>query len=170
MAAVDFELQLAKPDDASALAVLARDLIEAGLGWEYRAPRIAGLISNTEAVSLVARARRRICGFGIMSFGDERSHLVLLAVLPSYQRTGIGRSIIRWLLDSAMVAGVASVHVELRASNRAAHAFYRTLGFEQTLYVPGYYRGREAAVRMLRMLRAPGIWAPRWQPPPRGAR
>jgi ribosomal protein S18 acetylase RimI-like enzyme len=30
--------------------------------------------------------------------------------------------------------------------------FYRAMGFSETFRVPGYYRGRETAVRMIRML------------------
>jgi ribosomal protein S18 acetylase RimI-like enzyme len=47
---------------------------------------------------------------------------------------------------------MASIHVELRASNAAAFAFYRAMGFAPTLRVAGYYKGRESAVRMLRLL------------------
>ena len=60
---------------------------------------------------------------------------------------------VEWLVESALVAGMASIHVELRASNAAALAFYAAMGFSETFRVPGYYRGRETAVRMLRMLR-----------------
>ena len=90
-----------------------------------------------------------------MRFGDERAHLILLAVQPAHQRRGIGRRMIAWLLDSALVAGMTSVHVELRASNTPACAFYRSVGFSETFRVPGYYRGRETAMRMIRMLRVP---------------
>ena len=41
-------------------------------------------------------------------------HLSLLAVSPTYQRRGIARRLIAWLLDSATVAGTSSIHVELR--------------------------------------------------------
>jgi len=63
------------------------------------------------------------------------------------------------------VAGVASIHVEMRETNAVAHAFYRDAGFAETLRVPGYYRGREAAVRMIRMLRLPNEVVPAWSPP-----
>jgi [ribosomal protein S18]-alanine N-acetyltransferase len=156
MAALDVELGFAFPAEAERLAVLARDLIETGLGWGYRPQRIMELIRDIDTVTLVARERKRAVGFAVMRFGDERAHLILLAVLPAYQRRGIGRRMIEWLVESALVAGMASIHVELRASNRAAYALYRSVGFSETLRVPGYYRGRETALRMLRMLRAPG--------------
>ena len=39
--------------------------------------------------------------------------------------------------------------------------------FEETLRLPGYYRGREAAVRMLLMLRPLHAAMPAWEPPAR---
>lgn len=151
--------------DAQALAVMARDLIEAGLGWEYRRDRVAAMIADRDNIALVARDGPRVAGFAIMSFGAERGHLALLAVRPSHQRRGIGGALLDWLIESALVAGVASLHVEVRETNAAAHAFYKSVAFEETLRVPGYYRGREACVRMIRLLRRPGIPLPGWQPP-----
>ncbi len=153
MASLDIELALATDGDARPLAMLARDLIESGLGWAYRPPRLAALIHDADTVTVVARTRSQPIGFAIMRFGDERAHLILLAVKPEHQRRGIGRRLIEWLLESAYVAGIASVHIELRASNAPAYAFYRALGFAETIRVPGYYRGRETALRMIRMLR-----------------
>jgi ribosomal-protein-alanine N-acetyltransferase len=151
----DITLQFADRRDASTLASMSRDLIEAGLGWRYRAQSVRALIDEPETVTLVARNGDSLAGFGIMKFGDERAHLVLLAVEPAYQRHGIARRVIAWLVESAATAGVASIHVELRASNTGAYAFYRAIGFAETLRLPGYYSGRETAIRMLRMLRAP---------------
>ena len=153
MAALDIELGFANPGDAPRIARLSRDVIEAGLGWTYRASRIAALMSETETVTLVGRTRLQPVGFAIMRFGDERCHLILLAVEPAHQRRGLARRMVEWLVESALVAGMASIHVELRASNGAALAFYATMGFSETFRVPGYYRGRETGVRMLRMLR-----------------
>jgi ribosomal-protein-alanine N-acetyltransferase len=153
MSAVDIDLGFANASDAPRLARLSRDLIEAGLGWAYRAKRIADLIADAETVALVARDRGEPIGFAVMRFGDERAHLILLAVDAVHQRRGVARRMIEWLVESALVAGLASVHVELRAGNAPAFDFYRSLGFVETFRVPGYYRGRETAVRMLRMLR-----------------
>lgn len=163
-------LGFARPSDAQALALMSRDLIESGLGWVYRTERIAELIGHPEAVALVARDSPRPVAFAVMTFGDERAHLVLLAVRSTHQRRGIARRMVEWLLQSAAVAGIASIHVELRADNRPAYALYRALGFAETLRVAGYYRGRETAVRMMRLLRAPQRAAPTWRPPTRGQR
>jgi ribosomal-protein-alanine N-acetyltransferase len=165
MAAEQIELRFACPDDAQTLALMSRDLIEIGLGWTYRAARVSGLIRDPDAVALVTREGPRTVGFAIMSFGDERAHLVLLAVRPTHRRRGIARRMLRWLFESAAIAGMASIHVELRADNTPAYTMYRALGFAETFRVPRYYAGRETAVRMVLVLRAPGVVAPAWRPP-----
>ncbi|MFO1312378.1 MAG: GNAT family N-acetyltransferase [Burkholderiales bacterium] len=161
----DLPVALACPPDAHAISEMSRDLIEHGLGWAYRRDRIAGMIADRDTVAIVTRDGPRVAGFAFMTFGDERGHLVLLAVRASHQRQGVAHRMIAWLTDSALVAGAASLHVELRASNHAALAFYRTEGFAETLRIPGYYRGRESCIRMMRLLRAPGPAAPAWRPP-----
>ena len=161
-------IRLAEPRDAQAIALMSRDLVEAGLGWKYDAARVQRAIRHRDTVTLVAAQRAGIAGFAIMEFGDERAHLVLLAVAPAQRRGGIGRRLLQWLLDSARTAGIGSVHLELRAQNEAARAFYRAMGFSESVLVPGYYRGREAALRMLRVLRLPGPPPFIWQPPALG--
>jgi ribosomal protein S18 acetylase RimI-like enzyme len=162
----DITLRLARPADASALAAMSRDLIETGLGWHYRTEQVTKLVHDSETVTLVAGNGERTVGFAIMGLGDERAHLVLLAVRPSHQRRGIGRRMTRWLVETAATAGAASVHVELRAGNKAAYAFYRALEFAETLRLHGYYGGRETAIRMMRLLRPPGLAPQTWRPPP----
>jgi ribosomal-protein-alanine N-acetyltransferase len=158
-------LRLARQSDAPTLAAMSRDLIETGLGWHYRAERIGQLLGNADTVSLVACENARPAGFAIMTLGEERAHLVLLAVCADQHRRGIGRRLTQWLVETAVTAGIATVHVELRAQNKAAYLFYRALGFEQTLRIAGYYRGRETAIRMMRLLRAPGLVPFAWRPP-----
>jgi len=159
------ELGLAHLREAGTLARMSRDLIESGLGWTYRTPRIAALIADPAVATLVARSAGRVTGFAVMRFGDERAHLVLLAVEVAARRRGIARRMLDWLVASAGAAGIASIHVELRAGNAAAHRLYASAGFAETLRIPGYYQGSEAAVRMIRVLRAPGISVPAWEPP-----
>jgi [ribosomal protein S18]-alanine N-acetyltransferase len=167
---IEIKVRLARQSDARSIAVMSRDLIETGLGWSYPPHRISALLTDRDTVALVARSGEALAGFGIMSFGEEHSHLVLLAVRPAHRRRGVARRVLDWLLESAMIAGIASVHVELRAHNRDAYAFYRALGFAETLRLEGYYRGRETAIRMLRLLRTTPATPVHWQPPTLDAR
>ena len=166
-------IRLAEPGDARAIAEMSRDHIESGLGWKYDPAHILRAMRRRESVVLaasgrptyVAGTRPPLAGFAIMDFGDERAHLVLLAVQPLQRRMGIGRRLVDWLLESALTAGMASVHLELRADNAAGRRFYRALGFSETILIPRYYEGREAAMRMIRVLRATGPLPLSWRPP-----
>jgi [ribosomal protein S18]-alanine N-acetyltransferase len=166
----------AEPRDAQAIATMSRDFIESGLGWKYDAGRVMRAMRDRETLAVVAcegaktaTVKGAVAGFAIMEFGDERAHLVLLAVRPSHRRLGIGQRLLDWLLESARVAGMASIHLELRANNDAARRFYRAMSFYETVLVPGYYRSgegrKEGALRMLRVLRAPGPVPYTWRPP-----
>lgn len=144
---------------------MSRDLIEAGLGWSWGPDRVGRAIANKETFTLLACDRERLVAFAIMYFGEEHAHLNLLAVRPSHQRLGIGRRMVEWMVESAQVAGIATIHLELRAANSAARSFYRSLCFIESAYIPGYYRGREMALRMIRVLRKPGVALPAWPVP-----
>ena len=166
-------IRLAEPRDAQAIALMSRDFIEAGLGWKYDAARVLRAIRDRDTLAAVAceggrSAGGALTGFAIMEFGEERAHLVLLAVRPTHRRLGIGQRLFEWLLESSRAAGMASIHLELRSANDAARRFYRAMGFFETVLVPGYYRGdgrKEGALRMLRILRAPGPVPFTWRPP-----
>jgi ribosomal-protein-alanine N-acetyltransferase len=145
---VNIRLSLAKRKDAPAIAHMARTLVEYGLPWSWNERRIAFCLANPECVVITAQDRRRLAGFAIMEFLDDRAHLSLLAVQPGYQRMGVGRAMLEWLYSSARTAGTFLVHLEVRAGNAQARAFYRHLGFHEAGARRGYYDGREDAVRM----------------------
>lgn len=168
MKRADIVLRPARRDDAAILAAMSRDLIETGLGWHYRPERVAKFVADPETVTVVACDRRRAVGFAIAQVFDDHAHVVLLAVQPSHRQRGIGRQMTEWVVATAATAGVASVHVELRAGNGSAYALYRATGFAETLRLEGYYSGRETAIRMLRLLRAPVAEPATWRPPARG--
>jgi len=139
--------------DALPLALLSRDLVEAGLPWSWRPDRIAAAIRDPEHVVLLARSGPEVAGFAIMLYRDRHAHLSLLAVAPRWRRGGVGRRLLERLEATALVAGVEWIGLEVRARNRGARTFYERLGYHARDYVPGYYRGRESAIRMRRHLR-----------------
>ena len=146
-------LRPASSADAMPIAQMSRELIEAGLPWTWTPERVARNLGRHETLVLTARDAEHLAGFAIMQFGDERAHLSLLAVRAEYQRQGVARRMLQWLTDSALTAGIASIHLELRESNLGARRFYLEQGFAETLRIPRYYSGSETAVRMMREIR-----------------
>lgn len=147
------ELKLARLADARQIALMSRELVEAGLRWSWTSARVAACIRASESNVLTAWAEGHLIGFALMQFFDEHAHLNLLAVAPAYRHAGIGRQLIEWLEDTARVGGILLVQLEVRAENGSARAFYRQLGYQETGSIPGYYGGQEAAIRMVHDLR-----------------
>lgn len=160
-------LCLARPLDAVEIARMSRDLIEQSLRWSWTPKRVAASVRSSGALVVVARTEQQIAGFGIMRYGDEDAHLDLLGVGRDFRREGLGRRLVEWLEKPALVAGITAVFLEVRASNHGAQAFYERLGYRMLARIPGYYQGRESAVRMGREI---GWWADRRLTPGLGRR
>jgi ribosomal-protein-alanine N-acetyltransferase len=162
------EFGLARVAEAPMLARMSRDYIERGLAWRWQPDRIRSLILDPDTVAICARSqplRTRdplqpsphrdgdVLGFGVMTYGLESAHLMLLAVLPRTRRRHIGARLLDWLEETARTAGISRIELEVRARNTDARTFYRDRGYHERDYVEGYYDGREAAFRMVRNLR-----------------
>ena len=153
---VPITLRAGRKTDASIIARMARDYVENGLRWTWKPRRVQRLLLDPEATVLVAETPRgpgsEIAGFAIMRFGLERAHLSLLAVHPVYRRQYIARNLLNRLEASAHESGFSEIRLEVRTGNHAARRFYRQLGYRELTCLPGYYGGRESALRMAREL------------------
>ena len=162
------ELGLARVSEAPLIARMSRDYIEHGLAWRWQTAQIRGLIQDNESVALCARTQALrqqdpvsatpysdgdVLGFGIMTYGLETAHLMLLAVLPRARRRNIASNLLDWLEETAITAGVSRIELEVRAGNTGARSFYRDRGYHERDYLAGYYSGQESAFRMARNLR-----------------
>jgi len=131
---------------------MSRALVEMGLRWRWNTQKVAASIRDRNVHVLVARLREQTAGFAIMRYGDDTAHLDLLAVAHPYRRTGVGRRLLEWLEKCAVVGGIVSIELEVRAGNSGAQLFYERMGYRTVAHLPGYYQGREAALRMRREL------------------
>ncbi len=150
------ELKLVRRGDALRIARMSRDLVEHGLPWTWIPRRVIAHIRGRDSNVLGAWHAGQLVGFAIMQFYAERAHLNLLAVQPAVRRLGIGRYLVEWQEQVARAGGIPVVNLEVRANNPGAQAFYRRLGYRQGEHLPGYYQGREAAIRMSHDLRDSG--------------
>ena len=145
-------IRFATRADAGAIAEMSRDLIERGLGWSWTRERVLRSVRHPETNAIVAVREGERAGFGIMKYGEDEAHLLLLAVRPGHARHGVGSALVQWLERSAGVAGIVRVLLEARVGNVAARGFYARLGYVESQTMLGYYDGREASVRMAKEL------------------
>ena len=155
MTSSELSLRLARPAEATTIANLSRDLIEYGLQWRWTPMRVAASIRAADVNVLVPCNHDIIAGFAIMRYAGDDAHLDLLAVAPPYRRAGVGRQLLEWLEKCAVVAGIFSVALEVRAGNEGAQLFYERMGYSALVQLPGYYQSIEAAIRMGRDLSYP---------------
>jgi ribosomal-protein-alanine N-acetyltransferase len=74
-------------------------------------------------------------------------HIHTLAVSPLARGRGLGRRLLGRVLDLGARRGASSAFLEVRQSNWAALALYRSFGFDVILVRRGYYeRPREDAL------------------------
>jgi len=145
-------ISLATRTDARSIASMSARLVEAGLPRSWTARRVEKHILGSNSIVLTSRVGGVLAGFAIMHFGDQAAHLNLLAVETAYRRKGIGRGLINWLEESAVIAGTFMVSLEVRADNVGALRFYDELGYQETGLMPDYYSGMCDAALLARDL------------------
>ena len=69
----------------------------------------------------------------------EEVRLMNLAVIESMRHKGIARALVTRALEVGMAQAAMCAVLEVRASNHAAHAFYRSLGFRDVTIRSKYY-------------------------------
>lgn len=96
-----------------------------------------------------------LVGHGIMSVGAEECHLLNICVHPEYQRRGLGRALVNFLLAFARRKHAQVALLEVRVSNVGAYNLYTQLGFDEIGVRKDYYParyGREDAIILARDL------------------
>ena len=92
-----------------------------------------------------------LVAYALHNHGAGEAHLLNLCVHPEFRSRGLGRLLLRHVLDHARAIGCLVVFLEVRPSNPAAITLYRDEGFDVIGKRPGYYpaaTGREDAVVM----------------------
>ena len=90
-------------------------------------------------LSLTAREQGRISGFAVARLLLDEAELLLIAVLPEHRRQGVAALLWNELSHRLHASGARVVHLEVRASNQGAQAFYASRGFTQTGLRRKYY-------------------------------
>jgi len=93
----------------------------------------------------------KMAGFAITQVVLDEATLFNLAISPAYQRRGLGRQLLEFLIPQLIERGVFTLWLEVRASNQPALALYEQLGFNEVSVRRNYYpsaTGREDAIMM----------------------
>ncbi len=117
----------------------------------YDYPWTAGIFQDCLRVgycSWVCVLDEKIIGHGVMSVVAGECHILNVCLHPDWQNRGLGRRLVRRLLNIARQRQADTAFLEVRESNRVALALYRSMGFNEIGVRRGYYpapNGRENA-------------------------
>ena len=113
-------------------------------GEAWTRSQCAGILPMAGVSLIVARdpASPRALGFSLTRTVADESELLLLAVLPSHHRRGIGGRLLDDFLQRAGDQGVSRVHLEVRDGNSAVE-MYRRAGFRPVGRRRNYYHASE---------------------------
>lgn len=93
----------------------------------------------------------RIIGYFLMSLAADEAHVLNVCVAPECQGRGLGRRLLRAIMQLARGRGAHRVFLEVRPTNKTAIALYDSEGFNEIGRRPRYYpaaNGREDAIVM----------------------
>jgi len=111
---------------------------------------------------LVAEENGEVVGYvmcrietGLPSFGigiRKKGHVISIAVLPEYQRHGVGYALMQEAMQSMLLYNAKECFLEVRTSNTPAVKLYKKMEFEIRRTLPVYYTDGEDAYVMARKL------------------
>lgn len=97
----------------------------------------------------------RVSGYGIMSVLASEAHILNLCIKSDLQNNGLGKEMIDYLIDLAIVHHADVMFLEVRPSNEQALKIYEKSGFDEVGSRKDYYPakfGREDALILAKQL------------------
>ena len=131
--------------DLAALAALET----ASFSVSWREAALRGHLEAPHTLSLLLFDGDDPVGYLLAGFLPPEGELYRVAVLPEARRRGYGRRLLETFFREAEKRDVYSLFLEVRESNEAAIALYRSVGFREIFLRENYYRDpTEAALVM----------------------
>jgi ribosomal-protein-alanine N-acetyltransferase len=111
-------------------------------GEAWTRSQCAGILPMAGVAMFLARDPddRSARGFSLLRAVADEAELLLIAVAPNAQRSGVGRALIDHFVGHARGCGATRLHLEVREGNDAI-GLYRAAGFEIAGRRRNYYRG-----------------------------
>ena len=108
-------------------------------------------LTEPAAVMRVAERNGEVAGYLVATLQPPYAELQNLAIAPEQQRCGVARALMAEFFDTCHARDVRDIGLEVRVSNAAAQALYRTLGFRLMGLRRGYYKAPEEDALLMGM-------------------
>ena len=160
--------RLYKPEDFDALYALEERCFEPPSRFSRRYMRL--LVSRANAATWIAEEDRRLQGFAIVEWTDERrgppsdrssslgcrcgvtAYIQTIEVAPEMRGRGVGGALLGRIEGSARAAGAGLIWLHVEAANAAAFRLYEAQGYTCDGRQENYYpHGRAALIYAKRL-------------------
>lgn len=105
--------------------------------------QLAYLLTDYNAIGLVARVNGEIAGFAIarVDIGRNTSfgHILTVDIAPAYRRKGIAQKLLQEIETIFREKGIKECRLEVREDNVAALNLYEKLGYKKAGKLEKYY-------------------------------
>jgi [ribosomal protein S18]-alanine N-acetyltransferase len=128
------------PDQLDAVMTVMEAAFGDKFGEAWTRSQLSGILPMAGVFLIVAvdRASDCVVGFSLFRTVADESGLLLIGVLPSEQRSGVGTLLLEDFLDRARDDRASRVHLKVRDGNPAI-GMYRAAGFSPVGRRRNYY-------------------------------
>ena len=96
-------------------------------------------LRQRNCIGMVAECDHRIVGFMIYELHKAKLRVLNFATAPDAQRQGVGKQMIRRLVDKLSQQRRSEIMVEVRETNLDAQFFFRSQGFKAVCVLRSHY-------------------------------
>jgi len=144
----------AELSDASAIYTLV--LRHSGAIKEWTRKEIEKIIGNhRDYYVLAAKQGEEVMGYAFARFAWGKMHVMDIAVKGEMRGQGVGKEMMKRLINYAKSQELSEVYLEVRTNNTLAVRMYQNLSFKTRFILPGLYQG-EDGLAMYLSLSPPG--------------
>ena len=122
------EIRAFHPSDESAVIALWQ-ACELTRPWNDPRKDIARKLTVQPELFIVSVEANELIASAMFGFEGHRGWVNYLAVHPSHQRKGRARSLMQWGEETLKALGCPKINLQVRSSNAAVIAFYKSLGY-----------------------------------------
>lgn len=136
----DVRIETGRFEDMDAVMAIMDSAFGRQFGEAWTRSQLAGILPMGGVSLLLARepGTQAAVGFSLVRTVADEAELLLLAVLPTHRRQGIGGRLLDHFLERARNDGIARVHLEVRDGNPAVE-MYQIAGFSPVGRRRNYY-------------------------------
>lgn len=142
----DVKIETGSSEDMDAVMTVMDQAFGDRFGEAWTRSQLAGILPMGGVSLTLARSQddEETIGFSLVRTVAGESELLLIAVLPDRQRSGVGGRLLYDFIARARSEGVQRLHLEVREGNRAI-SMYRDAGFSTVGRRRNYYHGRDGS-------------------------